>query len=155
MGKFVITYQVDLQKYCRVRKKKYTNYSRSQLAELLLYGKVTLLETKSRSFFHFEAELIKFFTDFLVTLNEISATTAGSEEIYSLYDTYLFNLDKIDGKKIRLVMDRDRKHAMSIEIKDMLKEIKRNNSKLLEDIKILFPDYERMKEFAYLVSHLS
>lgn len=155
MSKTIITYQIDLKKYRAIRTKKYTRFSKSDLASNMLWGNVTIVRKNCTAFFHFEAALIRFFIDFYNTIRELSPLTTGKREMFGGFDTYYFELKKSAKTEISIILDKNKKQRIVFDSKPLLAEIGRNKVQLLSDFKVLFEDFKSIKEVDYILSRLS
>ena len=86
-----IIYHIDLEVYKKVKIKNYYYFSKSEIIEQMLWGEVLILNTDG-SFFSFEADLFKFFIVFTDNLKKISLKEEHKNQIFSVYDDYLFFL---------------------------------------------------------------
>lgn len=113
------------------------------------------MEQKSKTFFYFEAELIKFFIDFYNAIKDLANISTGSTEIFSLYDTYLIEIKKKGGaKETKIVLDRNTEQTMSVNTKQLLDETVKNKRRLFDDLTVLYPDIKSIKEIDYLTKYL-
>lgn len=143
-----ITYRINLAKYNKIVTRNYLNFSRSELGENLLWGEVVIVNRKENDLFIFDADLIKFFNVFADELQELETIDVGKSEVHNLYQTYFFDLKKVDSENIRITLDK--KTHIIFNNHEILSEIKRIKSSLFEDLKVLFKDYSRIKGIDYL-----
>ena len=145
-GNIIILYQIDLEIYKKVRKEKYYHFSKSEIVENMLWGEVLILND-DKTLFHFQADLLKFFIVFADNLREIASGEETKNEVFSVYDDYHFSLRREDEEYVHILFKRQR---TLFSIKKLLHKIEAVKQKLYNDFKILYPDYEQLKNLDYL-----
>ena len=145
-GNIIILYQIDLEIYKKVRKEKYHHFSKSEIVENMLWGEVLILND-DKTLFHFQADLLKFFIVFADNLGEIASGEETKNEVFSVYDDYHFSLRREDEAYVRILFKGQR---TLFTIKKLLHKIEAVKQKLYNDFKILYPDYEQLKNLDYL-----
>ena len=145
-GNIIIQYQIDLEIYKKVKKENYYHFSKSEIVENMLWGEVLILND-DKTLFHFQADLLKFFIVFADNLGEIASGEETKNEVFSVYDDYHFSLRREDETYVRILF-RGQKTLFSI--KKLLHKIEAVKQKLYNDFKILYPDYEQLKNLDYL-----
>ena len=148
-GNIIIQYQIDLEIYKKVKMKNYYHFSKSEIVEKMLWGEVLILNG-DRTLFLFEADLFKFFFVFDNNLRKIFLGEDQKNEIFSTYDDYHFSLKKYDEKYVNILFNR--KENTLFDIKKLLHKIENIKYQLFNDFKILYPDYQLLKNFDYLVN---
>lgn len=146
-GNIIILYQIDLEIYKKVRKENYYHFSKSEIVEKMLWGEVLILND-DKTLFHFQADLLKFFIVFADNLREIVSGEETKNEVFSVYDDYHFSLRREDEAYVRILFNGQRKSLFNI--KKLLHKIEAVKQKLYNDFKILYPDYEQLKNLDYL-----
>ena len=146
-----IIYHIDLEVYKKVKIKNYYHFSKSEIIEQMLWGEVLILNTDG-SFFSFEADLFKFFIVFTDNLKKISLKEEHKNQIFSVYDDYLFFLERYDEKYVNVIFKGQKKSLF--DIKKLLQKTEEIKHKLLYDFKILYPDYQQIKNLDYLISKI-
>ena len=145
-GNIIIQYQIDLEIYKKVRKENYYHFSKSEIVENMLWGEVLILND-DKTLFHFQADLLKFFIVFADNLGEIASGEETKNEVFSVYDDYHFSLRREDEAYVRILFKGQR---TLFTIKKLLHKIEAVKQKLYNDFKILYPDYEQLKNLDYL-----
>ena len=145
-GNIIIQYQIDLEIYKKVRKEKYYHFSKSEIVENMLWGEVLILND-DKTLFHFQADLLKFFIVFADNLGKIASGEETKNEVFSVYDDYHFSLRREDEEYVHILFKRQR---TLFSIKKLLHKIEAVKQKLYNDFKILYPDYEQLKNLDYL-----
>ena len=145
-GNIIIQYQIDLEIYKKVKKKNYYHFSKSEIVENMLWGEVLILND-DKTLFHFQADLLKFFIVFADNLGEIASGEETKNEVFSVYDDYHFSLRREDETYVRILFKGQR---TLFSIKKLLHKIEAVKQKLYNDFKILYPDYEQLKNLDYL-----
>lgn len=145
-GNIIILYQIDLEIYKKVRKENYHYFSKSEIVEKMLWGEVLILND-DKTLFHFQADLLKFFIVFADNLGEIASGEETKNEVFSVYDDYHFSLRREDEEYVHILFKRQR---TLFSIKKLLYKIEAVKQKLYNDFKILYPDYEQLKNLDYL-----
>ena len=145
-GNIIILYQIDLEIYKKVKKENYYHFSKSEIVENMLWGEVLILND-DKTLFHFQADLLKFFIVFADNLGEIASGEETKNEVFSVYDDYHFSLRREDEEYVRILFKRQR---TLFSIKKLLHKIEAVKQKLYNDFKILYPDYEQLKNLDYL-----
>ena len=145
-GNIIIQYQIDLEIYKKVKKENYYHFSKSEIVENMLWGEVLILND-DKTLFHFQADLLKFFIVFADNLGEIASGEETKNEIFSVYDDYHFSLRREDEAYVRILFKGQR---TLFSIKKLLHKIGAVKQKLYNDFKILYPDYEQLKNLDYL-----
>ena len=145
-GNIIILYQIDLEIYKKVRKENYYHFSKSEIVEKMLWGEVLILND-DKTLFHFQADLLKFFIVFADNLGEIASGEETKNEVFSVYDDYHFSLRREDEEYVHILFKRQR---TLFSIKKLLYKIEAVKQKLYNDFKILYPDYEQLKNLDYL-----
>ena len=149
-GNIIILYQIDLEIYKKVRKENYYHFSKSEIVENMLWGEVLILND-DKTLFHFQADLLKFFIVFADNLREIASGEETKNEVFSVYDDYHFSLRREDEEYVHILFKRQR---TLFSIKKLLYKIEAVKQKLYNDFKILYPDYEQLKNLDYLERRL-
>ena len=145
-GNIIIQYQIDLEIYKKVKKENYYHFSKSEIVENMLWGEVLILND-DKTLFHFQADLLKFFIVFADNLGEIASGEETKNEVFSVYDDYHFSLRREDEAYVRILFKGQR---TLFSIKKLLHKIEAVKQKLYNDFKILYPDYEQLKNLDYL-----
>ena len=145
-GNIIILYQIDLEIYKKVRKENYHHFSKSEIVEKMLWGEVLILND-DKTPFHFQADLLKFFIVFADNLGKIASGEETKNEVFSVYDDYHFSLRREDEEYVHILFKRQR---TLFSIKKLLHKIEAVKQKLYNDFKILYPDYEQLKNLDYL-----
>ena len=145
-GNIKILYQIDLEIYKKVRKENYYHFSKSEIVENMLWGEVLILND-DKTLFHFQADLLKFFIIFADNLGKIASGEETKNEVFSVYDDYHFSLRREDEEYVRILFKGQR---TLFSIKKLLHKIEAVKQKLYNDFKILYPDYEQLKNLDYL-----
>ena len=145
-GNIIIQYQIDLEIYKKVKKENYYHFSKSEIVENMLWGEVLILND-DKTLFHFQADLLKFFIVFADNLREIASGEETKNEVFSVYDDYHFSLRREDEEYVHILFKRQR---TLFSIKKLLHKIEAVKQKLYNDFKILYPDYEQLKNLDYL-----
>ena len=145
----IILYQIDLEMYKKVKMKNYYHFSKSEIVEKMLWGEVLILN-EDRTFFLFEVDLFKFFFVFDDILKKISLGEEEKNEVFSIYDNYHFSLKRYDEKYVNIIFNR-RKNTL-FDIKKLLHKTENIKHQLFNDFKILYPDYQLLKNFDYLIN---
>ena len=145
-GNIIILYQIDLEIYKKVKKENYYHFSKSEIVENMLWGEVLILND-DKTLFHFQADLLKFFIVFADNLREIASGEETKNEVFSVYDDYHFSLRREDEAYVRILFNGQR---TLFTIKKLLHKIEAVKQKLYNDFKILYPDYEQLKNLDYL-----
>ena len=145
-GNIIILYQIDLEIYKKVKRENYYHFSKSEIVENMLSGEVLILND-DKTLFHFQADLLKFFIVFADNLREIASGEETKNEVFSVYDDYHFSLRREDKEYVRILFKRQR---TLFSIKKLLHKIEAVKQKLYNDFKILYPDYEQLKNLDYL-----
>ena len=145
-GNIIIQYQIDLEIYKKVKKENYYHFSKSEIVENMLWGEVLILND-DKTLFHFQADLLKFFIVFADNLREIASGEETKNEVFSVYDDYHFSLRREDEAYVRILFKGQR---TLFSIKKLLHKIEAVKQKLYNDFKILYPDYEQLKNLDYL-----
>ena len=145
-GNIIIQYQIDLEIYKKVKKENYYHFSKSEIVENMLWGEVLILND-DKTLFHFQADLLKFFIVFADDLGKIASGEETKNEVFSVYDDYHFSLRREDEEYVRILFKRQR---TLFSIKKLLHKIEAVKQKLYNDFKILYPDYEQLKNLDYL-----
>ena len=143
-----ITYRINLKKYEKVKIRNYINFSRSELGENLLWGEVVIVNQKENDLFIFNADLIKFFNVFADELKGLEPINVGKSEVHNMYQTYFFELKKVDIQNIRITLDKKKRIVFNNH--EILSEVSRIKVSLFEDLKVLFKDYARINEIDYI-----
>ena len=81
-------------------------------------------------------------------LREIASGEETKNEVFSVYDDYHFSLRREDEAYVRILFNGQRKSLFTI--KKLLHKIEAVKQKLYNDFKILYPDYEQLKNLDYL-----
>ena len=145
-GNIIILYQIDLEIYKKVKRENYYHFSKSEIVENMLWGEVLILND-DKTPFHFQADLLKFFIVFADNLGEIASGEETKNEVFSVYDDYHFSLRREDEEYVRILFKGQR---TLFTIKKLLHKIEAVKQKLYNDFKILYPDYEQLKNLDYL-----
>ncbi len=145
-GNIIIQYQIDLEIYKKVKRENYYHFSKSEIVENMLWGEVLILND-DKTLFHFQADLLKFFIVFADNLREIASGEETKNEVFSVYDDYHFSLRREDEAYVRILFKGQR---TLFTIKKLLHKIEAVKQKLYNDFKILYPDYEQLKNLDYL-----
>ena len=145
-GDIIIQYQIDLEIYKKVKKENYHHFSKSEIVEKMLWGEVLILND-DKTLFHFQADLLKFFIIFADNLGEIASEEETKNEVFSVYDDYHFSLRREDEEYVRILFKGQR---TLFSIKKLLHKIEAVKQNLYNDFKILYPDYEQLKNLDYL-----
>ena len=145
-GNIIIQYQIDLEIYKKVKKENYYHFSKSEIVENMLWGEVLILND-DKTLFHFQADLLKFFIVFADNLREIASGEETKNEVFSVYDDYHFSLRREDEAYVHILFKGQR---TLFSIKKLLYKIEAVKQKLYNDFKILYPDYEQLKNLDYL-----
>ena len=146
-GNIIIQYQIDLEIYKKVKRENYYHFSKSEIVENMLWGEVLILND-DKTLFHFQADLLKFFIVFADNLREIASGEETKNEVFSVYDDYHFSLRREDEAYVRILFNGQKKSLFTI--KKLLHKIEAVKQKLYNDFKILYPDYEQLKNLDYL-----
>ena len=148
----IILYQIDLEIYKKVKMNNYYRFSKSEIIEKMLWGEVRILN-KDKTLFSFEADLLKFFIVFADNLKSISLDEETKNQVFSVYDDYHFSLKKEDEKYVTIIFNRQIKSLF--DIKKLLHKVETVKHKLYNDFKILYPDYQQLKNFDYLAKKIN
>ena len=70
--------------------------------------------------------------------------------MFSIYDNYHFSLKRYDEKYVNIIFNR-RKNTL-FDIKKLLHKTENIKHQLFNDFKILYPDYQLLKNFDYLIN---
>ena len=79
----------------------------------MLWGEVLILNTDG-SFFSFEADLFKFFIVFTDNLKKISLKEEQKNQVFSVYNDYLFSLERYDEKYVNVIFKGQKKSLFDI-----------------------------------------
>lgn len=150
-----LLFNIDLEHYKNILKQNYINYSNSELGENLLWGEIIILNDK-KDFLYFEADLLKFSYDIYDTLNRLLSVKKENEDnsieyLFNMYQFYQLELKK-EGKYVIITFNK--KQSVKYNLKKIISEIKNLKTKLLVDLKILFPNYEEIKNIKFLLDML-
>ncbi|WP_346882956.1 hypothetical protein [uncultured Algibacter sp.] len=150
-----LLFNIDLEHYKNILKQNYINYSNSELGENLLWGEIIILNDK-KDFLYFEADLLKFSYDIYDTLNRLLSVKKENEDnsieyLFNMYQLYQLELKK-EGKYVIITFNK--KQSVKYNLKKIISEIKNLKTKLLVDLKILFPNYEEIKNIKFLLDML-
>ena len=136
----------------KVKMNNYYHFSKSEIVEKMLWGEVLILN-KDKTLFSFEADLLKFFIVFADNLKSISLEKETKSQVFSVYDDYHFSLEREDEKYVTVIFNRQIKSLF--DIKKLLHKVEIVKHKLYNDFKILYPDYQQLKNFDYLAEKIN
>ena len=148
----IILYHIDLEIYKKVKTKNYHHFSKSEITEKMLCGEVIILN-EDKTLFSFEADLLKLFILFTNNLRKISFNEEQNNEIFSVYNDYHFSFKRYDQEYVNIIFNQQKKSLFNI--KKLLHITENIKHKLLTDFKILYPDYQQLKNFDYLTSKIN
>ncbi|WP_304336304.1 hypothetical protein, partial [Capnocytophaga leadbetteri] len=74
--------------------------------------------------------------------------------IFSTYDNYMFNMRKRENS-IELLYYNNKKKKLLYDFDLFYKQVYISRKKLIDDVKILFPDYQKIKNINLLFNNLS
>jgi len=154
MSNVLVAYQIDLGRCCELKKKNYRNFSKSDLSEKLLLGNIFFIDKRSGKAVFFNGELIKFFIEFRTELKALGLSWPQKAEIYSLFDTYHIEINRKDERELILILDKNKKHALTLNLKETKRALESMMRTLLQDTKQLYPDWEQIKNWGYIATHL-
>lgn len=151
-----LLFNIDLDHYKNVLKKDYKSYSNSELGENLIWGEIILINNKNE-FLLFEADLLKFSYDIHDSLKKLLTVKKENEDssieyLFNMYQLYQLELKK-EGKYVLVTFNK--KTTVRYNLKKTILEIEKLKKGLLNDFKILFPDYKEIKNFQFLLNVLS
>ena len=149
-----IFYNINLILYQNVIKEKdYYSFSKIEIASNLLCGDIILLD-KEKAFFLSEVEILKFFIDMYDAIRNIKLGICDEITIFSTYDNYMFNMRKRENS-IELLYYNNKKKKLLYDFDLFYKQVYTSRKKLIDDVKILFPDYQKIKNVNLLFNNLS
>jgi len=149
-----IFYNINLISYQNVIKEKdYYSFSRIEIASNLLCGDIILLD-KEKAFSLSEVEILKFFIDMYDAIRNIKLGICDEIPIFSTYDNYMFNMRKRENS-IELLYYNNKKKKLLYDFDLFYKQVYISRKKLIDDVKILFPDYQKIKNINLLFNNLS
>jgi hypothetical protein len=143
-----ITHTIDPESQRDVLKRNYINFSASEISNNLLFGTIHFVDDKKKNTLSFEAELLKFFIDIYDALIRIESRRSKNESIFSMYQNYFFNLEL---EKEYIVLTYNKNLVLRYDYSNFMSEIKGNMRKLYLDFKILFNEYQSIKNIGFLI----
>lgn len=134
-----LLFNLNLKHHISSLKYDYINYNLSELGENLFWGKIIILNQKN-DYLLFEADLLKFSYDIYSSLVRLDSKEDDSKEYLSnMYQLYQLELRR---EKKNVFITFNKKHTVCFNRKKLILKIKHMKVELLEDFKILFPNYK-------------